>query len=345
MGAGMLLRLGLTVGLLAWRSSLTTLATVQALVTLAEFAAAMTLSRRRHALVRFRPGPLRGRAVRDLLSFSVFALLLNMGAMLAFRIDALVIGAVLDNEQVTVYGIGNKIFDPFINLLLAIGMVVMPLATSLSTRGEHAQLRDVLLKWSKVAVSLVLCLGAYLFVLGPEFLAWWFPVGYQDASGRVQQVLMASFFVFLPVRGVALPILMGVGRPRKPAFGLLAMGLANLVLSLALVREHGVVGVALGTAVPNVLFAVWFALSACRELGVPPWHYAGYALGRPLLGLVPGLALLLGLKLGVGVEGFAGLLGTGVAFVLVFATCQIVFVWRGDPYMDLLTKLRRGGAR
>jgi len=349
MGGGMLLRLGLTVGLLAWSASLTTLASVQALVTLAEFAAAVTLSRRRHAAVRFRPGPLRGRAVRDLLSFSVFALLLNMGAMLAFRIDALVIGAVLDNEQVTVYGIGNKIFDPFINLLLAIGMVVMPLATTLSTRGETEQLQDVLLKWSKVAVSLVLCLGTYLFVLGPEFLSWWFPQGYQEASGRVQQVLMASFFVFLPVRGVTLPILMGVGRPRKPAFGLLAMGLANLALSLALVRDHGVVGVALGTAVPNVLFAAWFARSACRELDVPLGRYAAYALGRPLLGLVPGLALLVGLKLGVGVEGFAGLVGTGIAFVLVFAACQIVFVWRGDPYMDLPTKLRarlrRGAAR
>lgn len=340
MGGGMLLRLGLTVGLLLWHSTLTSLAVVHALVTLAEFAVARGLSRRRHQGMHFRPGRLERRAVVDLLSFSVFALLLNMGAMLAFRIDALVVGAALDNDHVTIYGLGNKIFDPLINLLLAIGMVVMPMATTLSTRGRTDELRDVLLKWSKVAFALVWMLGAYLAVLAPEFLEWWLRDEYHPESGRVQQVLMASFFLFLPVRGVALPILMGIGRPRKPAFGLLGMGIANLLLSLALVRSYGVIGVALGTAIPNVVFALWFVSAACREVGVGAGRYLSYAVLRPLLGLLPGLALLLGLKLGPGVHGFLPLFGTGLAFVALYGVSQVLFVWRGDPYLDPMAKLR-----
>ena len=39
-------------------------------------------------------------------------------------------------EAAAVYGIGNKIFDPFINILLAIGMVLMPLAAA-ATTGAH----------------------------------------------------------------------------------------------------------------------------------------------------------------------------------------------------------------
>ena len=181
----------------------------------------------------------------EILSFSVFALLLNMGAMLAFRIDALVIGTHLTPDEVKTYAIGNKIFDPFINLLLAIGMVVMPMATQLAAQERGGEVRDVFLKWSKVAASLVFLLGGYLVIVGPEFLSWWIGEPYDPESGLLLQILMVSFFVFLPVRGVALPILMGLGRPRGPAFGLVGMGLANLGISLALVGPFGVQGLSL----------------------------------------------------------------------------------------------------
>lgn len=341
MGTGFVVKLGLTVGLLSIDARLTTLAWVQVAVAVIEFVLAIGVSRRRHQQLSFRPARLERAQVREILSFSVFALLLNMGAMLAFRIDALVIGARLSQEEVTVYALGNKIFDPFINLLLAIGMVVMPMVTALAAREREGEVRDVLLKWSKVATTLVLMLGGYLVVVGPEFLAWWIGEPYDPTSGMLLQVLMVSFFVFLPVRGVALPVLMGLGRPRGPAFGLLAMGLLNLGLSLALVGPYGVLGVALGTAVPNVLFASWFVGRACRELELSPTAFLGYVGGRPLLGALPATLLLLLAKLTVGIEGLLPLVAAGLAFVAVFGVAQVLFVWRGDRYLDLYGVVRR----
>jgi O-antigen/teichoic acid export membrane protein len=335
MGAGFLLKLGLTIALLSINSSLTTLALVQVIVAVVEFALAFGLSRRRHPKMHFRPGPLVRARVLEILSFSVFALLLNMGAMLAFRIDALVIGARLTQDDVTVYALGNKIFDPFINLLLAIGMVVMPMATQLAATDKRAEVRDVFLKWSKVAATLVLMLGAYLLILGPEFLARWLGESYEPTSGVLLQILMVSFFIFLPVRGVALPVLMGLGRPRGPAFGLLAMGLANLGLSLVLVGPYGLVGVALGTAVPNVLFASWFLGRACREVEVPLAEFVAYVGARPLLGVLPAAGLLALAKQTVGIEGWTALIVAGLAFVAVFFLTQVLFVWRKDRYFDL----------
>ena len=40
------------------------------------------------------------------------------------------------------------------------------------------------------------------------------------------------------MRGVALPILMGLGKPRRPAFALAAMGVINVVISVALIGER-----------------------------------------------------------------------------------------------------------
>jgi len=56
--------------------------------------------------------------------------------------------------------------------------------------------------------------GLFLLVLGPRFIAWW--VGRSSTiGGRSCQILMVSYLVFLPIRGVAF-ILMGLGKPRLP---------------------------------------------------------------------------------------------------------------------------------
>ncbi|MDA1266521.1 MAG: oligosaccharide flippase family protein [Planctomycetota bacterium] len=345
MAGGFVVKLGLTMALLSADASLTTLAWVQIIVALIEFVLAFGVSRRRHKRISFRPARLVRAQVTEILSFSVFALLLNMGAMLAFRIDALVIGARMAQDDVMIYALGNKIFDPLINLLLAIGMVVMPKATELAAKERTAEVRDVFLKWSKVAMTLVLMLGTYLVICGPEFLAWWIGDPYDTTSGTLLQILMVSFFVFLPVRGVALPVLMGLGRPRGPAFGLLGMGVLNLVLSLALVGPYGVVGVAIGTAIPNVLFASWFVQRACRELDVPAREYLSYVGLRPVLGVAP-IGLLLWLAgSAVKLEGFVPLVLAGLGFVGLFVVAQVLYVWKGDRYFDLHETVMRRFAR
>lgn len=335
MGGSILFRLGLTVLLLSWRSALVSLALVQVGCMVSEFIIALWMVRRRHPELRFGLGAFDRKLVRAILSFSVFAMLLNVGSRLAFQTDALVIGWFTRPEQITIYDIGNKIFDPFTNLILGIGMVVMPTATALKARGEEAALRGVLLRWSKISFAIVVMIGTYLLILGPQFLSWWFGDQYVPESGRLLQVLMVSFLLFLPVRGVALPILMGLGKPHRPAIALLLMGLLNLVLSVVLIRDHGLVGVALGTAIPNVIFAVTVLRFACAEVGVGTGELAAYAFGRCLVGAIVPAAFLLGLEQWLEVSGFFPLFLAGIAFVAVFGATFVFFVFRGDPWIDL----------
>jgi O-antigen/teichoic acid export membrane protein len=126
------------------------------------------------------------------------------------------------------------------------------MTTKLSTEGRVPELREMFLKWSKVSLSISLMAGLFLVVLGPRFIAWWIDPSYERPAGAVLQILMISSLAFLPVRGVALPILMGLGKPKTATIAFVLAGLANLVLSLALARPLGLAGVALGTAIPNV---------------------------------------------------------------------------------------------
>jgi O-antigen/teichoic acid export membrane protein len=348
MAGELVLRLTLTVGLLAWSASLWVLAAVQVACMVFEFALCRAVIARRYPRLSFSLSSFDRGLVRSVLSFSVFALLLNVGSMLAFRTDAMVIGANLDAGQVTSYDIGNKFFEPMTTLVLGIAMVVMPTATKLGATGRTGELADVLLKWSKVCFSIVLGIGLYLLILGPEFLGWWVGPEYAGPSGRVLRILMVSFLAFLPVRGVALPILLGLGKPGRPALALLAMGVLNVAISVALVGGLGIRGVALGTAIPNVLFAAALLWLACRELSVRVWTYVVYVGGRALLGALPVAALGLWLKNGFGVPGFTHLFVSGIAMVALFAVTSVVFVYRNDRLLDLRAEIARrlpGAAR
>jgi len=342
---GVLLRLGLTLGLLALRASLTVLALVQVACLVFDFALCWLLVRRRYPATRIRLADFDWGMTRAIFAFSLYVLVLNAGARLSFETDSIVIGAFMDVGSIPYFTVANSFIIYLMEFLIAIAAVVMPTATRLQTQGKIGELREIFLKWSKIALSLTIAAGLFLIVLGPRFIAWWVDPSFERPAGEVLQILMASYLLFLPVRGVALPILMGLGKAGLPTVGFLIAGVLNLGLSIALVRPLGLAGVALGTALPNVLFAGAVFLQACRELDVSVVQFLRYVVPRALVGAVPVVLLLLWFKLHLDVRSLAALTGAGVAMVVVFAVTWVFFVYRNDPYVDLRAWLPRVRAR
>ena len=338
---GVLLRLSLTIGLLTLHASLIVLASVQLVCFAFDFSLSWLLIKRRYPAIRISLRDFDRRMVRQILSFSLYVLLLNAGARLCFETDALVIGAFLGVGSIPYYTVANSLVVYLMDFVIAIAAVIMPMTTRLHTEGNMDQLKEIFLKWSKVALSLTVMVGLFLIVLGPRFLGWWIDASFEKPAGQVLQVLMVSSLLFLPVRGVALPVLMGLGHPRLPTLAFLATGILNLVLSVALARPLGLLGVALGTAIPNVLFAIVVLIMACRELGISLSQYVNYVVPRAALGAVPVLALLLWFRIGLRVQTITGLAAAGSAMVVLFGLTWVFFVYRNDPYVDLRGHLVR----
>jgi len=333
--ASLVLRLGLTVVLLKLEATLTVLAVVQLSCLLFDFALCWLMIHRRYPGIRLGLSGFDWKVVRQIFSFSLFVLVLNAGARLSFETDAMVIGAFMDVGQIPHFTIANSFIIYLMEFVVAIAAVVMPTATHLQTQGKMAELREIFLKWSKIALSLTIMGGLFLLVLGPRFIAWWVGPEFEHSAGPVLQILMISYLIFLPVRGVALPMLMGLGKPKVPTIGFFIAGLVNAGLSIALVGPLGIVGVALGTAIPNVLFAVLVLSLACREVGAHISDYVRYVVPRALLGAIPVFALLLWFKVGLGVRGLVGLVSAGAVMALVFGLVWVLFVYRNDRYVEM----------
>jgi O-antigen/teichoic acid export membrane protein len=331
----LVLRLGLTIGLLTLRASLTVLALVQLACLVFDFTLCLLVIRRRHPETRLGLAGFDWAVVRQIFSFSLFVLVLQAGARLSFETDSLVIGAFMDVGSIPHFTVANSFIIYLMEFLIAIAAVVMPTATRLQTQGKIPELREIFLKWSKIALSLTLMAGLFLLVLGPRFIAWWVGPEFERSAGVVLQILMISYLIFLPVRGVALPIMMGLGKPKLSTIGFLIAGLVNLGLSILLVRPLGLAGVALGTAIPNVLFAALVLFQACRELQTPIGEYLRYVVPRAVLGALPVFALLLWFKLGVGVRSLSGLAAAAIAMTALFGVTWVLFVYRNDRYVDM----------
>ena len=100
-------------------------------------------------------------------------------------------------------------------------------------------------------------------------------------AGAAPVIQILAFAVAIRVgNATGTTVLKGAGEHRMLAFVNLATGLANLVLSVLLIRRFGLIGVAAGTLIP-IAFTAFFILfpASCRRVGLP----VSYALTHSVL--------------------------------------------------------------
>ncbi len=340
-GAGVIFRALAVVALLYVRPSLEGIAWIFVVETIGVFLAFRYFVHKRFEGLRVGLANFERGHVKELVGFGLIASTLNLGTMIAYNMDALVIGRMIGPDEVTVFDFGNKFFMPIAGLMYGIGAVVMPAATHLKQQKGMHQLKHSFLKWSKVSLSLMLPISLYLYVLGPRFLAAWLDKPeYVFSAGAVTRVLVPSFLIALPLRAVALPILLGTSHPLRATGVFLILAMVNLGLSIALVDQgYGLIGVALGTAIPQTIFAVYILIVTCRELRMGVGRWLVYVVGKAAVGSLPVLAFLLWLEHFVDVRSFPALILSGVAMMGVFAVCWGLFVYRNDPYVNIRAEI------
>jgi O-antigen/teichoic acid export membrane protein len=325
-------------------SALGELGSVQLLCVAFEWVVSAAVVKRRRPEVRLGLKGFDPALLREILGFSVFVLLLNLGNKLVFQTSGLVLGwkEGVTLADVAVFEKAKSFVLPITEFVVSIGAVVMPEAVKLKTAGRVDQLRGVLLRWSKLALGVALLPGLYLAVFGTDFFRAYIDLPDFDyaAAGRVQFILLLAHFLFLPVRGVALPILTGVGNPRKATVAFVIAGVVNLGLSLALLEPFGLNGVAYAMAAPLVGFAAYLLALVCGELEMPVARWFAYVLGRPLVGAAIVALAAEGLRRSIAPQGLPGLVAVGVAYCAAFVAVWVLFVHRGDPEIDFLARLR-----
>ncbi len=339
--SALIVRFSLTLLLLTLEPTLPWLATALLASFVVEYFVGVIMIKRMYPHVRVRVRGADRAMMKDIAKTGAAILVIMLGGQLAYRTDTLVIGTFLEMGDVTIYGLANSLTMQMVELILAISTVVMPRATKLMAAREHEELQGLTLRWSKIALTLMLAPGIYLLILGQEFISWWINPALGMPAGELLWIILPSFFLFFPARGVAEPIMIASGKLRVPAIASLASGLLNLGISIALVKPLGLNGVAIGTAVPTGVLAVLLIYLACSEVGLSIWTYVRYVFVRNTLGAMPAVGFLVWCKYEVEPRGFISLFLIGIAMLVIYAASCLVFVYRNDPHLNVHGKLRQ----
>ncbi len=333
MVAAVLVRIAINIVLVVLFPNLLTLAVVMLATTLFELVVAWGFVFVRFPEIRPRWTYVRAATIREIMGFSAYVFLMALGGQLSFQTSALVIGHAMTSADVVSFAIPNSLMLILMQFVTGIASVIMPMTTSLQAAGNKAELRAILLRWTKISLALCWCAGLFLLVFGPDFLRFWIKKAYTPEAGSALRILMASYLMYLPVRGVALPMLMGLGKAKGLTIATLAAGVLNLVLSLLWVGPYGIEGVAWAVFVPNVMLTIAMAWLICHELRIPLGFYLRATVPLSAVGGFAGLAVLGWWHFLWAPSGLFGLGLAGLLTVLVCAGLWIGLVLRHDPHV------------
>jgi O-antigen/teichoic acid export membrane protein len=132
----------------------------------------------------------------------------------------------------------------------------------------------------------ILPVQAGLHLLGKPFLALWMGPEYGGWSYPTL-VILALPLSLLMSQSVSGRVLYGLGQLRWFTVVVVLEAVANLLLSLALVRPFGIEGVAWGTTIPNIAGNMAVAVHVCRLLNVSLGDYLRKSFLKPLAVVCP----------------------------------------------------------
>jgi O-antigen/teichoic acid export membrane protein len=252
---------------------LITLALIQLAGTVGELGLGATLSRRLYPQVTVALGKLRRSHISLIFSFGFFAFILHMSNYLIYYTDALVIGAFLPVSMVTFFSIGSNLTIYARDLVSGFSRIMTPLASKLEVEGGISDLRRTSLKGARFCAMAMWPIFVTFIIRGHSFIGLWMGPSYADLSGHVLWILSIPWLFGVGTSVIA-SVMLGISKHKRVVPAGVAEGLGNLALSIALVKSMGIIGVAWGTAIPNLAVSIFFwPWYSRRTLGIPIRDY------------------------------------------------------------------------
>ena len=287
------------------------------------------------------------REMKSLLRFGRFSMLGSVSNVVFDHTDYIVVGAFVSAAAVTVYGLGLRLIQQLTKVSEGAMKVLMPVASEISVlegRQRRRKLEELFVRGSRFSTILTLPWILFLLVWGREFIGIWQGTSY--APGNVE--LTYWVFVILAVSQIAVisqhiggQMLIGLGKLRFPVYLSVGSAVMNVVLSIALVGPYGVLGVAMGTAVPLVIRRVilQFYYRTVFEVSMRRYYWQVWSRLAPL-GVALGVSLLVQ-KWVFSPSGLPAILVLAAVNVVAFYALSY---WSLDAYeREVLGKILRKG--
>ena len=224
---------------------------------------------------------------RHMANYGGTTFLVLVAARLRFRTDELVLGGMMTTVAVTYFNIGARIVDYAQELVSSLAQVFVPMSSQSEATGNLDRVRKIYLAGNRVCAFLIFPITALLILFGKHIIRIWVGARYVPHSYPVLVVMIIGFALMLS-QAASTRVLFGLGKHQTLARITIIEGIANLILSIALVPSLGIVGDALGTAIPlGFTYLVFMPRHLKNKIGVPVGTFVREAYTLPFLLTLP----------------------------------------------------------
>lgn len=280
--------------------------------------------------IQLRPANARMQTLGMLLLYGGVTTVIAIADIMRNNLDSFVIAKWIGLSSVGVYGIAAAIGGYIVRLVVTGMGVLTPRFAAADGRGDREELQRLLVKALGLSsfISFGACMAAIVF--GRQFILWW--VGKDFADAVVVLWILATGSAFALAQNPAIGFMYALNRHHFYAIATIIEAIANLTLSIILVRRYGIVGVALGTLVPMLIIKI-------VVMPVYVSTIAGVSLRRyitPMLpaALVATAVFLAAYHLGIVTREATGLydmLSVGVVTAVIYVVAWVVMVRVFNP--------------
>ena len=210
--------------------------------------------------------------ILTLFEYSLYTFIIQISDQLRFNIDNLVIASCIGLNSVTMFSVAASLVRYFMNFIVSAVGITLPIFSKYDALGDLDSIRDKYLFVTKICSYLSLLVGSYLVIFGKQFIDKWMGINYIQ-SYYIMLILLVPF-IFDLMQTTCSSLLCGMSKHKYYAYSNTLEGVANLILSLILVKHIGLYGVALGTAIPMLISKIIVQpIYTCRIIKISCFEY------------------------------------------------------------------------
>jgi len=250
----------------------------------------------RFPFVRFSHKFVNKKNITTVFSYSKFVFIAMLAQQLLYYSSSFVISYYIGVAAVTYYTIPWTLSEYVKQLCIAVSRTYTPAFTELDSAGDHAGIYHHYILGTKIVliISNLLCIG--ILILGTDFVSIWMGESYAAVATSLFPPLLITLYFFTP-QLLSYALLKSLDKHQQYSNMSILVSILSLILSILLVKDYGLVGVAAGSAIPQILFfGIYTPLYTCKIINKSYREYLLNTHGKMLAPTVLLGLVLLGLK-------------------------------------------------
>lgn len=273
--------------------------------------------------IQFRIGKPDVALLKEITVFSFFVFLTSLALTINATIDKLLLSRYVGANAVAIYEIGEKFNSYLIQLSITVSAVFIPTVNlMIAEKKSSEELTNLMIRIGRIQfILLAFVLGGFS-IIGKYFIQMYAGIQYAESYDIAMVIMLASFVPYIQNIGIEIQKAYNKHIFRSLVYFLIS--LMNIIISIPLIREYGIRGAAIGTAISlllgntiimNIYYARGIHLNMLRF-----WK----ELGNPIICASISIAFGLLLKRLLPVSSILIFFIHGIAFSIVY----VMVMWR-----------------